>query len=420
MKILLINYHYFIHGGPDRYFFNVKKSLEDLGHEVVTFSFSYEETLPTVYEKYFPRPITGSGSYLLSNVRLGILQKIATIIKLFYNRDVDSKFRQILVETEPDIIYSIYLSSSFLPKIFKIAKTEFKIPVLYRLSDYHMFCPSYLFFREGRVCTDCLSSLSESIRHRCVHNSMAKSLFRSLQIFHNRARHWYNFVDTFICPSTLMKDYLVNDAYLAEGKVTVLPSFARDHPLTQETASCKATKSYGLFFGKLTNEKGIEELLHAYNLLQFPTFDLHIVGYCETFYLKKLKQLVSTTARNNVSFCGPKEGNELARELVGSLFCVLPSKWLENMPNTITESMAAGKAILSSDIGSIPEVVIHGKNGYLAQVGNIQELAEYLQLISQPEKAKVFGNYSRKLFEEKYTERIHMNVLLGLMDDLIF
>lgn len=24
VKILLLNYHYFIHGGPDRYFFNIK------------------------------------------------------------------------------------------------------------------------------------------------------------------------------------------------------------------------------------------------------------------------------------------------------------------------------------------------------------------------------------------------------------
>ena len=69
MKILLINYHFFIHGGPDRYFFNIKSALENEGHTIIPFSFNYEDTLDTPYKKYFPNPITGKGPFLLSKYR---------------------------------------------------------------------------------------------------------------------------------------------------------------------------------------------------------------------------------------------------------------------------------------------------------------------------------------------------------------
>ena len=38
MRILLVNYRYFISGGPEKYMFNIKKMLEDNGHEVIPFS----------------------------------------------------------------------------------------------------------------------------------------------------------------------------------------------------------------------------------------------------------------------------------------------------------------------------------------------------------------------------------------------
>ena len=38
MKIILVNYRYFISGGPERYYFNIKEILEKNGHEVIPFS----------------------------------------------------------------------------------------------------------------------------------------------------------------------------------------------------------------------------------------------------------------------------------------------------------------------------------------------------------------------------------------------
>ena len=37
MKIILVNYRYFISGGPERYYFNIKEILERNGHVVIHF-----------------------------------------------------------------------------------------------------------------------------------------------------------------------------------------------------------------------------------------------------------------------------------------------------------------------------------------------------------------------------------------------
>ena len=53
MKILLIHYAYWVTGGPERYMFNIKKSLEENGNKVIPFSMSCKENSPTLYSKYF-------------------------------------------------------------------------------------------------------------------------------------------------------------------------------------------------------------------------------------------------------------------------------------------------------------------------------------------------------------------------------
>ena len=57
MRILLVNYRYFISGGPEKYMFNIKKMLEDNGHEVIPFSIHSNKNVETEYSKYFVEPI---------------------------------------------------------------------------------------------------------------------------------------------------------------------------------------------------------------------------------------------------------------------------------------------------------------------------------------------------------------------------
>ena len=57
MKILIVNYRYFISGGPERYMFNVKEALEQRGHEVIPFSIKTSRNVESKYAKYFAENI---------------------------------------------------------------------------------------------------------------------------------------------------------------------------------------------------------------------------------------------------------------------------------------------------------------------------------------------------------------------------
>ena len=51
MRILIVNYRYFISGGPEKYMFNIKKVLEENGHEVIPFSIKSNKNVETKYSE---------------------------------------------------------------------------------------------------------------------------------------------------------------------------------------------------------------------------------------------------------------------------------------------------------------------------------------------------------------------------------
>jgi glycosyltransferase involved in cell wall biosynthesis len=78
------------------------------------------------------------------------------------------------------------------------------------------------------------------------------------------------------------------------------------------------------------------------------------------------------------------------------VFC-LPSL-NEGMGRVLAEAMAHGIPIVASNVGGIPDLVIHEKNGFLVPSQNTEELAKYIQvLIADEEKRKKMGEAGKKM-----------------------
>ena len=76
---------------------------------------------------------------------------------------------------------------------------------------------------------------------------------------------------------------------------------------------------------------------------------------------------------------------------------VLPSL-NEGMGRVLVEAMAAGKPIVASNVGGIPDVIQHDNNGLLVPPGDEKALAAaIMRLINDPEKAKKMGQRGREL-----------------------
>jgi len=115
-----------------------------------------------------------------------------------------------------------------------------------------------------------------------------------------------------------------------------------------------------LFLGRLSAEKGVGELLDA--LPAAPSLRLTVAG--DGPDLDALRARAAPLG-DRVRFEGRFDGPRAAALLRSHGALVAPSVWMENSPLVVLDAMAAGRAVLGSTRGGIPELVTDGESGLL-------------------------------------------------------
>jgi glycosyltransferase involved in cell wall biosynthesis len=145
-----------------------------------------------------------------------------------------------------------------------------------------------------------------------------------------------------------------------------------------------------LFAGRLYKLKGVTDLLHAAaKLTNYDNLQIVLAGsLADTDYVSELR---AETDRLNltgaVTFRGILRKAELLAELSECAVLVLPS-YQETAPVVIQEAMAAGVPIVASNICGIPYQIDDGKSGLLFPPGNVDALAEKLDLMLSHKKMR--------------------------------
>lgn len=92
---------------------------------------------------------------------------------------------------------------------------------------------------------------------------------------------------------------------------------------------------------------------------------------------------------SHVEFLGKKD--EVAHWISLADLLLLPSE-KESFGLVALEAMACGVPTVGSATGGLPEVVVHGENGYLAEVGDVETMAHYaVRLLNDPELHREFS-----------------------------
>ncbi|MCF6237179.1 MAG: glycosyltransferase family 4 protein [Gammaproteobacteria bacterium] len=417
MKILLINYRYFVSGGPERYLFNVKNLLEENGHQVISFSIKSDRNEKSEYEKYFVDPIGGQDVHYFHEGKKSIRYAIDTVARLFYSFHVRNKLSKLIENEQPDVAYILHHYNKLSPSVINSCKSH-GVRVVMRLSDFFLLCPQAHFLRNGVICEEChQKSLLSCVKNKCIKDSRIGSLLKASALyFHKNILKIYDDVDKFVCTTDFMKKKLIQDGVNAD-RVSVIRTFVNS--LGEETLD-NLEGNYILYFGRFSHEKGVDILINAYyrSKLYDAGIRLMLVG-------GKLSDIKGVDAEILIKLGGhittydflPTE--KLEPLIKGCLFTVVPSRWYENLPNTILESYRLSKLVITSDIGSLPEVVENGSTGLLFKNENINDLSEKLRILVSDgnRRMQMRKEVTRKL--ATYSQDTHyqslMNVLRGVI-----
>lgn len=298
-------------------------------------------------------------------------------------------FRRFLEVNSPDLIHihNLYplISPGILPECRKAG-----IPVVMTVHNFRLFCPNGLFFREGHICEECaMAGEWRCIRHNCEGN-MLKSIGYAARNWRSRRKRYYlDGVDRFQVLSDFQYRKLQEYGIPSE-RMEIIPNF-RMETMPAETPG----GNYVAFAGRLSEEKGIRQILQAARKL--PDVPFRLAGNGAEAYRK--------SAPCNVCFCGQLSGMEFQDFLRNSRFGLFASTWYEGFPMTLLDFLAAGKAVIAPEIGSFPEVV--SSCGLLFPVADSDAMANRIRkLWGDITQNQTLGNAGREIFLKNYTADI--------------
>lgn len=406
MRILQINKFFYRRGGSETYFFDLIKLLEQHGHEVVHFSTVRPQNFDSPYHEFFVSEIN-------FEKREGLIRDLGKFSRSLYSLEAKNKLEKLILKTRPEVAHLHNVSHHLSPSVLSVLKKH-KIPVIQTLHDYQLICPNFKLFTEGKICERCKKyRYWNAVLHKCVHDSSLESLAEGLEMwFHGACKFYENGVCYFVTPSRFLKEKLEEWSVTKKSKVVNIPHFidASNYVPRYEPGD------YAIYFGRLVKEKGLDMSVEA---LAGTDVRLKIVGSGPE--RKKLElQVTSYKLQEKVEFVGYKSGKELHDLIRESKFVILPSIWYENYPMSLLEAGALGKAVISSQLGGISEIIEDGKNGLLVAPGIVEDLRKkILQLWNDDVLCKRMGEQARELVEKRNSPEEHYQKIMELYNGLL-
>ncbi|MEN6372618.1 MAG: glycosyltransferase family 4 protein [Armatimonadota bacterium] len=408
MNILLCNKFYRPFGGPETILFDCAREFTARGHNVIPFAMSHPDNVESPYSNYFVSNVDYNKKGSKSIKKL--FKEAADLV---YSKDARVQIEKLIAASHPDVAHAHNIYHQLSPSIL-VALKKAGVPTLLTFHDYKPLCANMNLLTHGKLCEKCAGRrFYHAVRNKCVKDSYVNSMLCFIEeTLHRWIGTYERNVDLFISPSRFLKDMLVKYGRIPERQIRVLPNYAN----TKSVVPNFTPGSYGLFVGKIETFKGVGTLIEAAK--QLPDFEIRLAGRGP--YLEECQAKVTDSGQQNVNFLGFQTGDNLFRQLEESRFVIVPSEWYENCPMVVLEALAAGKPVIASKIGGIPELVNHGTDGLLFEPGNVDELAQCMKtLIDDPDKASEMGLAGRKKVEQHYSIENYISSTLNLYTELI-
>ena len=408
MRILFCNKYNFPFSGTEVYLFELMELLRAHGHEVALFSMADPRGAPTDYDQYFVPHVDFKRNH-------GLISQLRLAAHAIYSRKARRRLGRMIVDFQPDVAHVRNIYHHLSPSVLWEMKAK-QVPVLFHLNDFKLLCPSYNMVgagREGSVCERCCDGeYWHVVTERCYPGPHRARLFLAAEAYVHRWVGTYDTcVDRFLAPSRFVRDKLVEHGW-DRGKIAVVPHFQK---LGQEIPP-PAEDAPVLYFGRLSPEKGVGDLLRAMQWV--PQVRLQIAG--DGPLRGELETMAVELGLRNVQFLGQLAGADLERVIAQSRFTVLPSHAYETLGKTILESYACERPVVATDLGSRHELVQEGKTGLLYPVGDVIQLAKLVAFLHErPDVTRRMGRAGHELVRTRHAPEDHYKALLRVYEGLV-
>lgn len=193
------------------------------------------------------------------------LSKTGAAHRLVYSGVARREIEAAVERFRPDLIHLHNPYPSLGPAVHVTARRR-GIPLVTTVHNLRMRCPNGLMFTEGELCRRCERGVyAHAALHRCFPTRAQGTVYASALWLHRFVLRTEAAVAGFVAPSRFMADRLRQWSIPVE-KIHVVRPFVPAPPAPGPPGE------YGLFLGRLSNEKGVDVLLHALALAGDPPF----------------------------------------------------------------------------------------------------------------------------------------------------
>lgn len=167
--------------------------------------------------------------------------------------------------------------------------------------------------------------------------------------------------------------------------------------------------------GRLSIAKGSRQLLLALNQVVRTIPDVTLLMLSKAPLEPELWSDLPHLTRQHICEAGWLSGQELGAAFqLADIICV-PSIYLDPQPTVTYEAMANAKPTIVTCFGGAPELVQHGKTGYVVNPFDTATFADHLHhLLINPDDAKQMGQAAFAHLQSHYTKGHHLQHMMGL------
>lgn len=376
-KVLMVHNFYQIGGGEHTVFKNEVEMLRENGHEVIEYT-------------------RGNDELKKSKFKL-LLLPFTTIWSWKSYKEV----KKIIKEENIDVVHCHNTFPLISPSVYYAAHSQ-KVPVVQTIHNFRFLCPCGVFYRDGRICEDCLNegTFKSAVKHKCYRNSKIQTMVVATMLRIHRKMGTYNRIN-YIFLTEFNKQKFGKLIDIRGNNVFIKPNFVNHSP-ELEFKQC-AEKTF-IFASRLEENKGIKFLIEQWKKMP-SEYKLHIYG------AGPLEQYVQEQVQNNsnIQYLGFKTHDEIFKDMKQATAMIFPTLGYEGYPMIIAESMSIGCPVVSTNIGNAGSIVKSSKGGVLFDLNLKNSLKNAIEncVINHEELSfNAYQFYKEKMSKQKNYEQV--------------